>query len=326
MTEVFGVTVPSDRTDARVLAGKLRTYLDLQNKSAGAGIRDPASVEAEELSAELAKFRTWFDPTAKGARLRSVLAKLTAPPRGDEGVPDAAATDLGDGRRLVTPEGYVLLWLLHRADGSGSLKFSARELDLATSALLDLYRTWSRRRLDDVVGLLASETSTLRPAAAGLLVTLLINRNTAPDRPLTRPRNPQALESVGAAIAAPALAYGETLGGRKTSTSSVDLYRGWALGELRRRLGPGFHSNLDDGIWLDEPTTAVAEQRLVDDILRRPPAARSQVGPAIDAACAAYERERPRLAALNLAFEQPGNTRRLRKLLEGAASSTQEEK
>ncbi len=304
-----------------MLIDYLGALLTHQANSAKIDIRAPAEVHGWALGVELAKFKIWFDPTAKGARLRSLLARLEVVGRGME-LPGLVAIDLGGGRRLLTPEGYALLWLLAQAQAHDTVVFERSAVDAANLALLDLYRGWSRRRLEDVVGLLASETSTLRPAAAGLLFTLLMNRNTSPDRALTRPRNAEALEQVAGAIASPALEYASTLGGRTTARTSVDLYRGWALGELRRRLGPGFHSKLDDGIWLDEAAVEIAERRLVEDVQRRDAKARGRVADALDAAVAAYERERPKLAALNLAFEQPGNTLRLRRLLEDTAVST----
>lgn len=304
-----------------MLIDYLGALLTHQANSAKIDIRAPTEVHGWVLGVELAKFKIWFDPTAKGARLRSLLARLEVVGRGME-LPGLVAIDLGGGRRLLTPEGYALLWLLAQAQADDTVVFERSAVDAANLALLDLYRGWSRRRLEDVVGLLASETSTLRPAAAGLLFTLLMNRNTSPDRALTRPRNAEALEQVAGAIASPALAYASTLGGRTTARTSVDLYRGWALGELRRRLGPGFHSKLDDGIWLDEAAVEIAERRLVEDVQRRDAKARGRVADALDAAVAAYERERPKLAALNLAFEQPGNTLRLRRLLEDTAVST----
>lgn len=321
MTELFGVPVPLERAQARMLSDHLSALLTHQANSANVDIRPPAEVSRCQLAVELGKFKTWFDPTAKGGRLRSLLANLEVLGRGME-LPGLVAIDLGGGRCLLTPEGYALLWLLARAQAGDTIVMERSDVDAAKLALLELYRGWSRQRLDDVVGLLASETSTLRPAAAGLLFTLLMNRNTAPGRALTRPRNTEALEQVAGAIASPALAYGSTLGGKTTARASLDLYRGWALGELRRRLGPGFHSNLDDGIWLDEATVEIAERRLVEDVQRRDAKARDRVAGALDAAVAAYERERPKLAALNLAFEQPGNTLRLRRLLEGAAAPT----
>jgi hypothetical protein len=319
VTDVFGVSFPISGRRIDELRLQLQFLLTHQATSAKIEFKSLSQLPPADLVSELEKFKVWFDPTAKGARLRSVLARLeTGTTIAD--LPSLIAVQLDDRRGLLTPEGYVVLWLISSASVRERFTPSPGQVSIANGALLDLYRGWSRRRIEDVVGLLGAETSTLRPAAAGLLFTLLMNRNTAPDRALVRPRNSDALERVSTAIGAPALAYASTLGGRNTSPTSVDLYRGWALGELRRRLGPGFHSNLDDGIWLEAATEASAESRLVEDVRRRDIGGRARVRSAVDAAATAYELQRPTLAALNLAFEQPGNTRRLRRLLEEAAS------
>jgi hypothetical protein len=147
-----------------------------------------------------------------------------------------------------------------------------------------------------------------------------VNRNTAEERALRRPREQRDLDQVADAIAAPSLAYAEAIGGRKTSRSAVDLYRGWALGELRRRLGPGFHSDLDHGIWLEPDALGGALDRLVADVRRRDARGRARVPAAIDAALAAYDQQRPQLAVLDLAFDRPGDTDRIRSLLTEAAA------
>jgi hypothetical protein len=174
--------------------------------------------------------------------------------------------------------------------------------------------------LDQVIALLTSEPSTLRPAAAGLLLVLLVNRNTAPERALPRPNDRRQLDTISAAIAAPALAYARTLtGSDRASATGVDLYRGWALGELTRRLGPGLHTGLDEGIYLDPAGEGEALRRLADDIARRPAAARARAEAAVDAALREYASARPLLAGLALAHDRPSNTHRIREALVAAA-------
>jgi hypothetical protein len=231
---------------------------------------------------------------------------------------------------LLTPEGAVVLELLRRAARRAAavgalpgepLRLDPDDIHRALLALADQYRSWTRQRLDQVVALLTTEPSTLRPAAAGLLLVLLINRNTSPSRALPRPKDPRELAAVSEAIAGPALAYARTLSGSvRASASAVDLYRGWALGELTRRLGPALHTGLDEGIYLDSDAEDEALRRLADDVARRPVAARARVEAAVDAALSAYDAARPVLAGFALAYDRPSNTRRIRSVLVDAAA------
>lgn len=320
-TGIFGLPSEMPVRTAHQFVDELSAVLLVQVKAADVSITSPAQLKSEDLNEQLERFRVWFDPTAKGERLRNELARLE-PVETRYVESGILLLPVGGERALLTPEGYLAVWMWSRALRSPHGSMVAPDPEDAATAqwtLIDLYRAWTRRRLSDVVGLLTSETSTLRPAAAGLLLTLLINRNTSPERALRRPREPHQLERVADAVAHPALTYASELGGKKTARSALDLYRGWALGELRRRLGSGFHSEFDEGIWLDEEAEAQALQRLVDDVRRRDARGRERVAPAISAALEAYDQHRPQLAALNLAFERPANTNRIRAALEAAA-------
>jgi hypothetical protein len=330
---LFGVPLDLPVSEADQLLAGLLLILDAQFEAAGKQrvLALMASNDSPPGTDELKVFSTWFDPTAKGERIRAELARLpiteTAFPHASEEI----VVDGGHGRHLVTPEGWLVIRCLRRAEGrsdvegqrTGSAQGRRRitESDARSSrdALLDTYRAWTRRRVEDVVGLLTSETSTLRPAAAGLLFTLLVNRNTSVDRALRRPTDPRQLAIVAEAIAAPTLAYAEGLSGQRNSARSIDLYRGWALGELRRRLGPGLHVAPEEGIWLDETATEEAVRRLIEDIRRRKGPSRARIPAAVTAALAAYDARRPELAGLKLAFERPANTRRLAAVLIEAA-------
>jgi hypothetical protein len=297
----------------------------------GPSVRPP---DRRQLVADLELLRAWFDPTAKGERVREAVSAVPVvrtklPFDGPPIVKHA-----GNDRRIVTPEGRVLISCLRGAlterIGVGvpgeidpdATWITLREEDIVACilVLLQTYRVWTRRRLDDVVGLLTSETSTLRPAAAGLLLTLLINRNTDANRALPRPKDPRILQIISEAIAGPAAAYAKALAGSdRTDSRSLDLYRGWPLGELRRRLGPSLHSDLGSGIYLDSQAVNDAISRLVDDIRRRPSRLRERVPAALAATLREYESRRPELAGLGLAFENPAETRRLLDVLRQAA-------
>jgi hypothetical protein len=347
---VFGVPSTMAPEDARSLLNGLRLLFEAQiDGLASLGrtktVRARTSpvenrtlrvrpLDREGLIDDLTLMRAWFDPTAKGERVREAVACVNVV-RVELPFKDTLLVrDVGSGRRLVTPEGRVLISCLEAAldeyeatkavgpirDEDSWLSFRNEDVAECTLLLLTTYRSWSRRRLDDVVGLLTSETSTLRPAAAGLLLTLLINRNTDPSRALPRPSDPRMLEIISEAIARPATTYATALtDSNRTSARSLDLYRGWPLGELRRRLGPSLHSGFDSGIYIEPTAVEDAISRLVTDIERRPERLQARVPAALEATLATYEQLRPQLAGLGLAFENPAQTRRLIDTLQRAA-------
>jgi len=339
---LFGVPTVLNGAEATALATALRSMLDTQLSTvpemASRGVDEP-------LSSDLAKLRHWFDPVSKGERIREAL---TALPRVHWPilqatseivlfVPDPVGERAGQPgiRVLVTPEGVVVLYCLERAleQARQARALPGDPVTLAPVAvqaglvtLANEYRDWSRQRIHQVIALLTSEPSTLRPAAAGLLLVLLLNRNTAPARALPRPRDKRQLDVISGAVSGPALAYARTLSGTKGgSGNGIDLYRGWALGELTRRLGTALHTGMDEGIYLDAGAEASALHRLADDIARRPPKARARVEAAVDAALEAYSLARPVLAGLALAHDRPSNTQRIRATLVAASHGSQPE-
>jgi hypothetical protein len=344
--EMFGVPPIIELEDARILLHSLNKLFEAQIRALlaerpdvvmGGEVEradDEQPPDRRDLVRDLDLLRAWFEPTAKGAKIREALDLL---PKVMVVVPFENSTivfDCGQGRKLVTPEGRALMSCLKPAienrvsaqhfqpetvrSATVALRFD--DVSACSAILLALYRSWTRHRLSDVVGLLASETSTLRPAAAGLLLTLLINRNTDVSRALPRPSDPRRLELISDAIAAPAAAYARVLSGsERTSSRTLDLYRGWPLGELRRRMGSGLHSDFDAGIYLEPSAVADATDRLIADIRRRPARLRGRVPAALEATLEAYESRRPILVGLGLAFERPANTHRLLAELREAA-------
>ncbi len=313
------VEAPAPRKDSDALADQaLRTGEDL-------GVAADALTRVVDLLADLNHCRAWFDPTAKGEKVRSAVAAVE--PAAVELPFSAELTVAGatSGARLVTPEALIVLFCLE-SGLSGSVNQSTHrivrlpepEAALGVEVLLDVYRSWSRRRYEDVVGLLTSEPSTLRPAAAGLLLFLLINGNTSHDRALRRPKDPRDLELVSRTVHTVAATYAAALAGKPASERATDLYRGWALGELRRRFGPSLHTSFDEGIWLDPAAVPDAIERLGDDLARRRDRARSDVVAGLDAAFAEYAASRRALAGLGLAFERASATSSLRSSLIGA--------
>lgn len=80
-------------------------------------------------------------------------------------------------------------------------------------------------------------------------------------------------------------------------------------------MGPSLHSDLGIGIYLEPDSVDDAVDRLVTDIRRRPSRLRARVPAALSATLEEYERRKPQLAGLGLAFENPAYTRRLMETL-----------
>lgn len=288
--------------------------------------------EMSSLEGDLVALLDWFNPNRTGKRLRAQLANLRATPGsppslGEE--PDRLFMQVGEGRFLITPEGRVLAEVIRECLGRGQTEWCVLdETDLARGVgmLLSTYRGLTRQRLEDVLALLTGASKqTLRPAAAGLLLVLLINRNTAEERPLRKFLDDRSVANrVTTALAEPAAAYARAFaGGESDSVDAVNVYRGWAYGELARRLGPTFKDS-DDQLYLSDPSRA--EARLIEDIESRPADQRARIPVALDAALNAYHSVRPFLSAAAIAFDRPANTKALFARLKEAAKleTTQE--
>jgi len=302
MTEsIFDVpaVLPSDRADA-LLNGLL------------AGWRAQAGRDVDVLEDDLEALRIFFDPRTPGRSVRAALERLGPSPTPPPGF-EALFLDVGEERHLVTPEGRLMMELFVVADRSDPniVTFPTDGIRAVNDMLLRTYRRWTRQRTVDVVALLQTETETLRPGAAGLLLVLLVNRNTAEDRALARPvGDAEASRAVEDAIGRPASAWSATFSHRTTSNRPVRLYQGWEISEVKRRLGPLLHADRQR-IFIQPDGVDTAIERVCADLRRRPPAFRNRVPEALDALKVAYDRSRPVLAALGLAFEVPSFTAEL---------------
>lgn len=276
-----------------------------------------------DLATDLEELHAWFDPRATGARLRSLLDSV--PPAPETAIPpgfDPLFLEAGSAGHLVTPEGRVVLELLRRTPPDGDLVLLAAD-DVAEGVelLAETYRRWTTDRLRRVVALLEGETETLRPGAAGLLLVLLVNRNTSEDRALKRPvGDDERAREVEDAVAAPATAWSRTFSSRSTLARPFRLYQGWELGELRRRLGSALVATREF-IYVDERSADLALERVTSDLARRPVRFRSKVPDAMSALLREYDRSRPLLRGLGLGFDVPSVTAQIEaRVLESATA------
>lgn len=315
LSQILDRTVVLLRSDAEAVLAQLLRAWNVQAPEMRAPLREREELsDTRTLSRDLASLHYWFNPVASGKRLRESLDRL-AP------FPGAVPQGLGDllesvdGKRvLVSPEGRTAMWILEvtfaETTQTDELWPSTEHVAIAWTHLAVAYRDWNRQRLRNVTGLLREETATLRPSVIGLLLVLLINRNTSRERRLPAPKDSRVSRDVNAALAAPALAFANALSGSdRADARGLDLYRGWATGEIARRLGSGLHR--EDGLWIDADAVQTAEDRLIEALVDRPKDDLPRVQSAIDAALVEYRRMRPILSSLGIAHERPSSTRRL---------------
>jgi len=302
----------------------LDALIELWNQQARlikAPVRDrQALADFDSLAADLPKLQHWYNPTATGRRLREALYAVNAPPLKFEDDLGDLVEPIDDERFLVSPEGRVAMWVIAAGilqrdleeEAEDHLWLTQQQRSDAWATLTDIYRQWNRQRLRNVTGLLREETATLRPSVIALLLVLLINRNTAKERRLPAPADSRWSNDISRALSEPAIAFVQALSGDRDSRADprgLDLYRGWAIGEVSRRLGSGLHR--EDGIWIDESAVPAAENRLIAALVNRPPGQLAEVESALDVLLREYDRVRPQLTSLGIAYELPSVTRRL---------------
>jgi len=144
--------------------------------------------EPGDLEQDLEATRTWFDPVAQGERLRKAIFGLSPLPMDlvNPGPPLIFPIDAQ--RRLVTPEGRCCIELLGRSLAANDriVLIDDTTIQPLERRIAMLYRDWSQHRLRSVAELLAGQSKPLQIAAAGVVLALLVNRSTGPERAVTR--------------------------------------------------------------------------------------------------------------------------------------------
>lgn len=311
----------SDQMDAQQRRELRRQLSELWRICVGAPLRD--------LSSDLEFCRKWFDPVAQGQRLRKELSALPAVPS-DLSIPGPPLTfRVGEAKRLVTPEGRCVIDLLDAERASPVLVMSP-ELLLPYDRLLgQIYRRWSRHRLDSVVGLLDGSDKPLQIPAAAVVIALLVNRCTSEERALVRFAAGPGRDVVDRAFFAPVKAFHDALVPKHGPTRAHRLISGWMLYEARRRLGDGLivmdaRRPQDGKVWIRSDQIEVIVSRVARDLVRghRVRATPETLGGAFDALVDALRLELPKLAGYGLVHERPPETVRLRqRLIDSLASN-----
>jgi hypothetical protein len=284
--------------------------------------------EPGPLADDLEALSDWFDPTKPGEKLRAAVDRIRPTEPGYRAVlAELVARDLlleaGRDRYIVSPEGrgFIELYPSVRQEPLETwVRPTPALVDSVDRAIHNVYRQWTSRKLQDVIGLLTGKsTQSMRPAASGLLVFLLVNRHTDPTRPLRKFQGDEFAGRLVTNAIAPFVAAFATPFGRGSSdaNNAVNVYRGWAYGELARRLGSAFQ-NLDDVAYLTDEDVAL--DRLVEEMAKRPPQQRKRIPEAFQAALTQLVQQRATLSGLGMAFDRPAHTARIESALNRVAA------
>lgn len=272
-----------------------------------------------DLPEDLETLRRWFDPVAQGARLRRELSDLPDCAEPWAGPSDPHTLAVASSKRLVTPEGRCALELLRTLPDHGGF-IPAGEVVNYDRTLGAMYLAWSRHRLQSVLDLLAGTTKPLQIPAAGVVLALLVNRCTSPERALTRHAGGVQRDVLDQAFYSVVEAFADVLAPtRKKGSSSGRLVSGWMLYEAGRRLGDGFvvtdaKASAHGAVWIRSEAVEQVEEVLARDLARghraRVTVARFQ--DAFDAMVRDLRRQLPNLASFGMAHERPVETARIR--------------
>lgn len=264
--------------------------------------------------------KAWFDPLARGARLRAALDAL---PLAREVVGDLDDVNLrpplvlkiGPDRLIVTLEGRALADLLRdQLSNSGDarrIRLRWSDTDATDAMLIEKYRELVLSKLDSVVRLRTGTAPPLLPQAIGQVLLLLLNGNIGADRGLRRPKSPSDQRAVDEAVAAMVSDFAERISPSKRgrAAGAYSLYSGYAMTEARRRLGSDLTLN---PIAIAAGSRDRVIDRLITDLVRRG-TSREDALDGLAALIAEYERRRPELALYGLAQGRPSDAAALRR-------------
>jgi hypothetical protein len=284
--------------------------------------RLPGDAEADLWSLDI-----YFNPLAAGRRLRPALADLPVTHRRSPHSTEPLVLVVGDSQHLVTPEGRLFLDAISaqlKDRVRSTIRLTLGDYQHAQIQLLGLYRSWSRRRLRDVLRLQSSvDAPKFLPQSLGVILLLLVNGNTSSERPLSRPSDPADLALVDAKTQDAIAAFADTISPPRARRrrDQYSLYRGYALTEARRRLGSQRLVVKGNDIFIAENAAKESLDRVVSDLRRREVSA-DLARRSFDALLDAYRAARPILAAYGLAYERPSATSSIREsLVRGLASA-----
>jgi hypothetical protein len=276
------------------------------------------------LDDDLEKCRAFFDPVARGHKLRERLTALAPVP--EETRPSAArlreplVIEAGDGRLLVGVEARLLFELLDRySDPLGAVVVPAEAIHAADQRALAIYRSWARYRLGQVLALRDGRGGeVLQATSVGIVLALLVNRSTAADRAIGRLADEQVRQRVDEAIHSAAAAFADRIStGRRRSRTEQRLIGGYWLTEARRRLAdrlvvtesPRGETSL---IYIPEQYRDEVIDFVAHDLARRANLQEAALAAGFDDLVDTLRTASNQLAGQRMTFERPADTVRLK--------------
>lgn len=264
--------------------------------------------------------KAWFDPLARGARLRAALdalppAAAVVPNLAELTLAEPVVLNVGPDCLLVTLEGRAFATLLREqlvlAPSAARIRLRWSDTDAADAAVAAEYRRFVLSKLDSVVRLRSGSAAPLLPQAVGQVLLLLINGNLGPDRGLQRPESTADQRAVDEIVAALVSDFAERISpskrGRKVGAYS--LYGGYAMTEARRRLGSALSSN---PVAIAPDSRDEVVERLITDLIRRG-TTHSDAMEALEALISEYQKRRSQLALYGLAQGRPSDAAAVRR-------------
>jgi hypothetical protein len=209
-----------------------------------------------------------------------------------------------DARHLVTPEGRGLLDVLIAVDPDtdGIVALTDTSALHVERLVASTIRSWSRHRLRDVIATQRGEGPPMHPAAAALILLLLINGSVSPRTAVRRIRDKPTQQRFDASLARIVKAYTDAAS-PDNSAEDFRMWSGWHLTEARRRL-PGQLILDDDGyLYIAPGREKDVETFLLADLRRsRVPPDRQLA--AFDALVGAYRQALQQLTEMGSGFER----------------------
>lgn len=301
---LFGVPLALESNDARQLHDDLAGIWFAIAGRAHGNLQDDVDLLA-----------TYWHPRLRGATIRERLSRLVAP----TSIPtslylsDSLACWIDDERALITLEGYLVLRAIPDTSAP-TVIFPTTLVSAAYAAAQNVYSEWAQFRLRDVVALLRGEGPPLLPQVVGLLVLLLVNRSTAPERGVRASEDREQIRAVDDALRNALVEFADRISPRGEGSRDpqhFSLYGGYLLSEAARRLGAMLIRG-DGRVYIDP----LHRQQVVDlvarDLARRADLDAGTVGTAFDELVNAIRGPIGSLALQDSAFEQPSETRSTR--------------
>jgi hypothetical protein len=225
VTDIFGMPLVMQRADVDHAIDVLERVWRAQ---AGRAPRD--------FDSDLERLADWFHPKLRGLTVRKALIALPPVEVGAAELPSSILLPCGDGRHLVTPEGRAWLDCAHAAcaEAAAPVVFATESAAPFERRLLELYRAWSRHRINDVIEKLTGSGAPMLPAAIGIVLLLLVNRSLDPASAIRRVREPSAQQRIDDVIADVLEAFVDTLAGKgERRREQFSLWSGYPLTEAR---------------------------------------------------------------------------------------------